>query len=55
MRMLSAFQSLALDKAKRKRKKASPWIFTARTTKQIKTKKKKPEAEKLGAESVESI
>jgi hypothetical protein len=34
MRMLSAFQSLALDKAKRKVKKASPWIFTARTTKQ---------------------
>jgi hypothetical protein len=32
--MVSTFLSLALDKAKRKEKKASPWLFTARTTKQ---------------------
>jgi hypothetical protein len=34
MHMLSAFLSLALVKAKRKEKKGSLWIFTARTTKQ---------------------
>jgi hypothetical protein len=31
---ITAFLSVALDEAKRKEKKASPWIFTARTTKE---------------------